>query len=130
MRGWSTVLLPDSANPPGANRASWPGNMVGTLWADKVLPGDRARHRREHTDTESGRAETETTDTETPSPETFTQTPPTWTNTQKTDRKSSQKFSSSEPDPRNTSTCTCNKQMTKHTHTHIYAHECIHTEKV
>lgn len=39
LRGWSRVLLPESANPPGANRASWPGYMVGTLWADKVLPG-------------------------------------------------------------------------------------------
>lgn len=49
LRGWSIVPLPESANPPGANRASWPGHMVGTLWADKVLPGDSKRHMQEGT---------------------------------------------------------------------------------
>lgn len=43
LSGWSRALLHESANPPGVNRASCPGYMVGTLWADKVLPGDRTR---------------------------------------------------------------------------------------
>lgn len=60
MRGWSRVLLPESANPPGANRASWPGYMVGTLWADKVLPGYSTRHRQERTGNAPQRPETHT----------------------------------------------------------------------
>lgn len=47
MRGWSRVLLFESANPPGASRASWPGYIVGTLWADRVLPEDSRRHGQE-----------------------------------------------------------------------------------
>lgn len=38
LRGCSTDWTPGSANPPGAKSGSWPGYMVGTLWADKVLP--------------------------------------------------------------------------------------------
>lgn len=41
MSGWSGA--PGLAPRPGAKEASWPGYMVGTLWADKVLPGERAR---------------------------------------------------------------------------------------
>ena len=65
LRGWSRVLLPESANPPGANRASWPGYMVGTLWADKVLPGDSTRHRQERTGQGRHTAETKETHTHT-----------------------------------------------------------------
>lgn len=47
MSGWSRGLLHESANPPGAKRASCPGYMEGTLWADSALPGDSTGHRQE-----------------------------------------------------------------------------------
>ena len=47
--GWTRELLPEWASPAGVSRASRPGNTVGTLWADKVLPADSIRQRQETT---------------------------------------------------------------------------------
>lgn len=91
MRGWSTVLLPEPANPPGGNGGSWPEYMTGTLWADKVLPGHRTKAYRTKTNVDK---HVKTTDKRHASPRRVTQTHPhtdkkTW---RKTNRKSGQKF--------------------------------------
>lgn len=137
MSGWSRVLLVESANPAGANRASWPGYMVGTLWADKVLPGNSTRNRQEKTGQErhaTGSRDTRThTHTHTGTDETpvvtqtITQMTAHTTTQRKTDEESSQKCSSSEPVAAYTH---MHMSPSRKTHAHIYAHGCINTEMV